>query len=93
MKDRFLRQMLVRGWGPAAQSRVESNAAEAKGATLLARAVARRYLLGAGVSGVEDREEPFAEGTQPPMQSERCREVLLGARSALSELRRLLGAA
>ncbi len=88
MSARFLRQVLLPEIGEAGQRRIEGSTAPVAGSGL-AHEVASLYAIGAGFAGTApgpidvDALAPADLVRDPP-----AREILAGARAALSEIRR-----
>lgn len=92
-RARFLRQLLLAGWGEQGQSEVRRGVARVLGeGPPLAREVARRYAERAGFEAFSqapldlDGLAPTAVVTTPA-----AREVLAGARLALAAMRDVVG--
>jgi hypothetical protein len=92
-RARFLRQLLLSGWGDAGQSAVGRSSARVLGeGPSLARETARRYAERAGFSAFS--EAPLdLERLSPAaiVRTPAAREVLAGARLALAAMRDVVG--
>lgn len=91
MSARFVRQVLLPEIGEAGQRRIEASSARVAGDGL-AHEIAALYAAGAGFGAVTAGAVDVALLAPPDVvASASAREVLAGARAALSEMRRALG--
>lgn len=83
VSDRYVRQLLLAGWGPEGQARVEQ-ADVRTGGSSFAHDIASRYAKRAGARAIVEAEME--------LRVDAAEEVTAGARLALRELRRAMDA-